>query len=220
MEIQIRDLPNELQWLKANTSRNYYQAIYSTLIELKPINCLEIGTFQYYSAKVFSKYFQEYNLDGKLITADISEWHRDSVPPARVYPVMVYPHREDINNFHGNIKVFHSNYKQVLKGKPHCSIINSIAINESMIENHIDLFDFAFVDGSHDKVSAMADLHIAKILTKPEGYILIDDITNSDHEIKDLYINLKEKNSFYEYNNWPILPDMALIQCKDLNLCL
>lgn len=216
--IEEMKLPPEIQWLNDRTYRNYYNALWATLVKLKPINCLEIGTFLYYSSMVFSHYFHEYAPDGKLITIDISEWKRDKNPISRVYPLMVYPHRVDIDQFHEGIKIYHKNYKSVLDGRHNASILNSLIIHEEMERLNIDLFDFAFIDGSHDAISVLADLTIAKNLTKPGGWLLVDDFADSNHDVHKVVNKLRCREKFYCYTDWSVSPDMGLIATQDFSL--
>jgi hypothetical protein len=216
--IHYVDLPADLQWLKQYTNRNYYEALWSTLVQIRPVNCLEIGTFRYYSAKVFSRYFDEYAPDGKLITVDIATWNRDTVPPKRVYPVMVYPHRKDIDQFHGGIKLHYKNYLKVLQSKKPTHVLNLLAIHEKMVELNIPLFDFFFIDGGHDEVSVRADFIMAKILTAPTGYILIDDITDNRHDVYKVVQRLLCDKYIYYYNDWHPNPNMGLIEERYFSL--
>lgn len=200
--------------------RQYRQCILNILIELKPLYSLEIGTHTFQSASVWSYYIDKYQSEGKLITADIAYWNRGD-PPSNVYSVMVYPHITNIGNFHGGIDVFYKDYSAKLKTEDSVEM-NYKIIHAKMLELGIGKFDFVFVDGDHTKISVLNDLVLAKSLTKPDGFILLDDIEDENHpEQCEVYRQLKEKgNVFYEFEDWqqntPV--GMGLIQNKDLIL--
>ncbi len=82
--------------------RLYRRAIYNTLLELKPKYSLEIGSYLFQSSSVWSRYIKEHMPNGKLITCDIAKW-TNSPPPDHVIQVMVYPHIDNISDFHGDI---------------------------------------------------------------------------------------------------------------------
>ncbi len=198
--------------------RYYRRAIYNTLLELKPKYSLELGTYLYQTSHVFSKYYKQYCPEGWLITADISTWNRGGTP-RNVYPVMVYPHIMDIEAEHGGIDVYYRSFRnRLLKGEDTVEL-NCNCIQETMIKLNIwDRLDLCFVDADHTRKSFLADLAIAKICTKEDGWILIDDINDRGHEQFDVYRELQTCNHFYEYEDWEISPGLALIQNKDLVL--
>lgn len=199
-------------------SRMYRRAIWNTLLELKPKYSLEIGTFTYQSSHVFSKYYREYNEKGLLITADISTWNRGEAPP-NVYPVMVYPHEDDMEKYHGNIDLYYDNYRDILLSDEGTAEINCTLIKREMALQGVDgLFGLTFVDATHTRASFLKDLVIAKELTEPEGFILIDDINDWGNEQANVYQELRERNSFYEFEDWKNSPGMALIKNKEFQL--
>jgi hypothetical protein len=200
-------------------NRYYRRALLNTLLKLRPTYCLEIGTYTYQTSQVFSCYFETYNPNGKLITTDISEWDRGGAPP-NVYPVMVYPHTLNVEKFHGGINIFYPNWRKKLESGGNSVLINGDIINRKMDELDIDEhFDFVFVDGDHQEKSFLSDLYIALALTKPDGYILIDDVRDPGNEQMETYRNtLCKKNSFYEFEDWDTNPGMALIRAGDLKL--
>jgi hypothetical protein len=192
--------------------RKYRRAIYNTLLELKPRYCFEIGTHIFQTASMFSKYFEEQNVDGHLITCDISIWGKD-VAPYRVHRVMVYPHNDEIQKNHGNIEVYHKDYKDHLD----TSLEDNIKLlREKMDELGIEKFDLAFIDGDHEYQSFFRDLQTAKALVKEDGWLIIDDIEDPNHQQIVAYQELKDQTKFYEYEDWSPKPGIALIQNKDL----
>ncbi len=215
--------------------RLYRRAIYNILLALKPKYCLEIGTHLYQTSKVFSRYLQEHQPEGKLITTDIGEFNRDKEPPPRVYPLMVYPYTRDVQEIHGGLKVFREDWKSLFDEELADPLIENESIIEEEMERveipkictdiydskqklhtiiHARYFEFVFVDGDHREFAIKQDLDLAKRFTTDGGYILIDDIEDRGHEQYNYYQNyLKPKNpSFYE------IAGMGLIQNKDLIL--
>lgn len=195
--------------------RYYRQAIFNTLMQLKPKYSLEIGSYLFQSSSVWSHYYDTYMSDGHLITCDIAKWS-NSEPPKHVSQVMVLPHIKDVENNHGGIDVFYKDYNDYVDD----SVINNVdLIREKMYELKIPAFDLTFVDGDHARDSFLKDLDIAKFLTWGDGYILIDDINDRNHAQYEVYRELKAAgNEFYEFDEWTINPGMALIQNKDLKL--
>jgi len=181
--------------------RSYLNTLLNILIELKPLYCLEIGTFKYGSASIFARYFERYQQKGKLITCDIGKY--DDNIYDKVYPVIVHPYIEDSKNFHGYLT-------QNVYYKENSEELNKKIILDKMLELSIDKFHFSFIDGDHNIVSFLKDVRVSKELTSQDGYILIDDIDDNNHSLSKFYHeNLKLNNNFYE------IEGMALIQNKE-----
>lgn len=194
--------------------RKYRRAIYNTLLELKPKHCFEIGSYIFQTSYMFSKYFEENQPDGRLITCDVSKWGRE-IEPDRVSRVMVYPHVADIKNNHGGIQIYHQDYLDHVETSLED---NLILLREKMDELVIDKFDLAFVDGDHAYESFFRDLKTAKTLVKDDGWLIIDDIEDPNHQQIVAYQELKSQAKFYEYEDWNPKPGIALIQNKDLHI--
>jgi predicted O-methyltransferase YrrM len=198
--------------------RLYRRALLNTLIELKPKNCLEFGSFRLESAAVFAYYFEKYQPEGKLITVDIALWERKYTELYNVHSVMVYPHSLDIESRHGEIQIYHPDWRKKITGT-NSVVINGEIINKKMEDLSIDSFQFAFIDGDHSKSSFLSDLYITLPLIDKNGYILIDDIKDENHEICHYYRReLKPKYNFYEFEDWQPNPGMSLIKAEDLKL--
>ena len=199
-------------------ARIYRRAIYNTLLTLKPKHSFEIGTFTFQSSSVWSRFYEEHLQEGKLITADITMWNRGE-PPKHVYPVMFYPYEEDPSIEHGSMNVYYKNYREVAQRELSLEL-NTAKLFESMTEHNIRSFDLTFVDGSHSAKSFLSDLYLAQLTTKPDGWILIDDIYptpgGETYEQHVVYQQLKRHNKFYEYDDWNPNPILALIQNKEL----
>lgn len=194
-------------------SRRYRNSILNTLLTLQPKYCCEIGSYLFQTSSVFSYYFLNHCVEGCLITLDVAEWSRGE-PPANVYPLMVYPYINYIEDEHGGIQPYFKDYKKVVN-KGLSPEFNAMILKTRMAELQIPQFDFIFVDGDHTEESFLNDLRMAKIFTKPEGYILIDDVKEEKYSQYKVYKELQRHNTFYEYDNFNPNPGMALIQNKE-----
>lgn len=208
LEIPQIELPDDLKWLNSCTNRNYYNAIWATLLELRPKYCLELGTFLYYSARIFSKYFELYEPQGILITADISTWNRSPEPPYGVYPVMVYPYQDNVENFHGGIQVYHKDYKEKSK---YSHLLNTYIIGRKMEDFDIDRFQFIFIDADHCVQSFENDFFMSQVLSEWNAPILVDDIYDPGHELSKHYPTWKKDYNIYEFENWVPNPGMCIV---------
>lgn len=175
-------------------NREIYNALYATLIDLKPNLCLEIGTFHGKSAEVFQKYFDEYNPNGKLITIDIKKYV-DLSWLKNVIQLIIYPHVE-------NSETLHYVTKQDILPYDIDSVNKNIAIVESITKNK---FDFCFLDGDHQMESVKRDFDIANRLLKEPKYILFDDIDDDRHDSMFYYRNNilnNDKIEKYDFKDW------------------
>lgn len=192
--------------------RNIYSAIYATLLQLKPKNCLEIGTFHGYSAAVFQKYFDEFCPDGKLITCDIKSYV-DLSQYKNVEQVIVRPYVD-------NSEQWHYVKNSELKAQTNSGIDNA-AIVKSLFEED---FDFCFLDGDHQLTSVVQDFVFARELLKQPQYILFDDteevgqtVKTSVHDsVRYFYeeITMDTNIEYYNFKNWQSFVGAALIWNK------
>jgi predicted O-methyltransferase YrrM len=128
---------------------------------------------------------------------------------------MVYPHNDEIQKNHGNIEVYHKDYKDHLD----TSLEDNIKLlREKMDELGIEKFDLAFIDGDHEYQSFFRDLQTAKALVKEDGWLIIDDIEDPNHQQIVAYQELKDQTKFYEYEDWNPKPGIALIKNRDFIL--
>jgi hypothetical protein len=177
---------------------------------------LEIGFYLFETSKIFSKYFNKYCPDGQLITTDIAQ--RTTDIPSNVYPVLVYPHDPNVEQNHSGLADMDIYYKD-WKNQDNTIELNTNIIKSKMKELNIDSFDFVFIDGGHTEKDISSDLQIVLPLMNKNGYILLDDITDGNHELTNYYINnLRPKNDFFEFENWKPSPIMGLIKAGDLKL--
>ena len=179
----------------------YRDALFSTLTELKPKFCLEIGTNTGHTAKVFQRYFEEYGSDEHvLITADIKIYVEMNYP--NVKQIQVYPHVNNIKDLHivEDSDLIGGRVNQLESVDKNIDIIRNV-----MEEKGIPEIDFAFVDGDHQRESMLKDIEIAKSLVKSSGYILLDDIHDYVHESAKTFhdeIKLDSQYNCYEFEDW------------------
>ena len=191
----------------------YYKVgLLNTLIKLKPKLCLEIGTHLGGTAKIFEYYFKKYRPDGILITCDIKCYIK--LNSKYIRQVIVYPH---INN----IEDYHKVTKNELLPAYEDHLENSVKANCEIIKKELSKirassFDFYFIDGDHTRISFLKDIEIAKALSTPPHYILLDDTKEEDHECCFVYQNeLKLKFNHYDFDDWLIFVSMSLIWDKN-----
>lgn len=196
--------------------RYIYEALYQTLIYLRPKYCLEIGTFHGYSAKIFQTYFNEYMPDGKLITMDIKQYVTLSEYP-NVYPIIVHPYIKNSDKYHYVTKeeILEPTTNPLINLKILVTYMVKYGIDE---DNELPLFDFCFLDGDHHQISAYNDFAIAKSVLKDPQYILFDDIDMPGHETVDVWnndISKRDDINTYDYSDWNVWVGAALLWNKD-----
>lgn len=190
-------------------SRYIYNALYDTLVCLKPKACLEIGTFHGQSARVFQDYFTEHCPEGILITIDIKHYVYLTDCP-NVFQVIGHPHVANSTQWH------HVDDKELLEYTDSSVRANVKKINEA---NHGKKFDFCFLDGDHQLESVRRDFLIAANVLEPPKYILFDDIDVEQHDSARYYreqILTKEILNVYDYANWGVWVGAALIWQKEM----
>lgn len=180
------------RFLKVN-NRNIYNALYSTLLYLKPKYCLEIGTFHGQSAEVFDAYFNDFQPEGFLITIDIKKYV--NIDSRYIKQVIVHPHVTNSTSWH-----FVTN-EEILP-----CLNNSVEENIKIIKNNFGhKFDFCFLDGDHQMTSVISDFEIANALLQDPKYILFDDIDVKEHDSMKYYnktINVNNELNIYNFNDW------------------
>lgn len=199
---------NILRGPKAGTPRYYLDALYNSLVELKPKLCLEIGTHFGDSAKVFQAYFDEYMPDGMLITCDIKEY-TDLSSMKNVKFIKVHPHKNNMTTHHMVTN------EELLK------------VTEFSCDDNIDLvmdtfsidpnsFDFVFIDGDHQIDSFCQDLLIAQTLKKPDSWILVDDTVEEYHELAGYFQKFRKSDYWevYDFDDWEVLAGASLLREK------
>ena len=189
-------------------NRHIYDALYSTLVYLKPKYCLEIGTFYGQSAEVFQAYFNEYCQDGKLITCDIKKYV-DFAHCPNVTQVIVHPHITNSAEWH------YVKNNELLP--PTRDPMDNVDIVRELFK---DKFDFCFLDGDHQEISVYDDFLMAGELLLNPKYILFDDIDEPDKTIKRKHDSVRiyeqeiknnEALNIYDFADWGIWVGAALL---------
>jgi hypothetical protein len=186
---------------------HYKTGLLNTLIALRPIICLEIGTYYGGTTKIFEYYFRKYEPKGVLITADIRKYI--NLTSKRVRQVLVYPHV-------CNICKYHDITPDQLLPDFEMHFDDSVEANCEILRKELkavgaECFDFCFVDGDHQEVSFLRDLQIARLLSRPPHYTLIDDTKDEIHECAIVYKRLMNEVNHYDFDDWPIFVGMSLI---------
>lgn len=197
---------NKMNQFASINERDIYDALYSTLVYLKPKYCLEIGTFHGKSAEVFQKYFDIFCTDGLLITIDIHKYV-DLSWADNIKQLIVHPHIQNSSEWH------YVDNNQIL---PYTA--DSVTQNIAQIKTEIsNQFDFCFLDGDHTMESVTRDFQIARQLLSQPQYILFDDIDSEPHDSVKYYNQfIKNNNEYnvYSFDNWTKWVGAALVSNK------
>ena len=87
------DKPNQFESAGV-PSRHFRDALYASLLHVKPKYCLEIGTHIGQSTAVFQRYFEEHEPQGVVVTVDITKLvniKSDNVKQILLHDVNRYP---------------------------------------------------------------------------------------------------------------------------------
>jgi len=192
----------------AGREHYYKTALYNSLLALKPVVCLEIGTLHGGTAVVFERYYQKYRLDGLTVTADIKIYK--ALQLKHVEQVKVYPHAATLG--------LHNVEESDLLPGGTSRWQESVELNIEILRDALlmcgrePVADFAFIDGDHRTVSAAKDITIAKALTRPPHYILLEDVREGIHEVSRMYAEtVVNEWAHYDFSEWPVLSGTALI---------
>ena len=189
---------------------HYYKtALYNVLLALYPKYCLEIGTWFGGTVRVFERYFEEHQKNGRLVTADIMQ--RDILVSKRVHRVQVYPHSRTYWQRHPV-----TDADLLPDGSERIEI--SRQLNTTILQDALDViggssvYDIAFVDGDHAKESVEKDIAICKSLTCYPHYILLEDVREGIHEVSQYYEKeISKAWNHHDFEDWPVLSGCALI---------
>lgn len=199
--------------------RFYLDALYSSLVHYRPKLCLEIGTHTGNSARIFQKYFDEYMPDGRLITCDLKQY-ADLSELKNVKFVQVHAHLDNMAGIHylTNDELLHKT-EENWSGDSVLSNIRLIlaGVRDEPIK-YAKIFDFVFVDGDHQRDSAVADMTIARYLLKPDAPMLFDDTDEFEHDCAKLFHEqIKTSGLFetYEFDDWNKVAGCAIILIKN-----
>lgn len=189
--------------------RDYKDALYSCLVQLKPTNCLEIGTHLGGTAEVFQEYFDLY-IDGFLLTGDVFEYTKLNYK--NVQQIILQSHLP-----HEKLIESHNLIKSPVQYSENSKYINNLRCWAALRKaKKTDKFDFAFIDGDHSKISFKNDLEMCLDLVKPGGSILIDDVP-SDYECSQYFyesIKNDERYIIYEFEDWTEKVGAVLLTTK------
>ena len=114
--------------------RYFRDALFASLVHLKPKLCLEIGTHIGQSTNVFQKYFDQYEPDGVVVTVDIKKYV--DIESKNVKQLIVHPHVNNSSDWHyvKNEELLDHNVDSVAK--------NTELIKESIRNFSESQFDF------------------------------------------------------------------------------
>jgi len=190
----------------------YHSALYNTLLTLQPRTCLEIGTWFGGTVRVFERYFEEHQPDGRLVTADIML--RGNLATERVRQVQVYPHSRTYWTRHPvtDADLLPDGCNQIDRSEE----LNRAILQRELSSLDAPYYDFAFIDGDHAKESVEKDIAIAKSLTHPPHYIMLEDVCEGIHEVSAYFRDdISKVWQHYDFADWPILAGCALIWEKE-----
>ena len=200
----------------------HLHALYSTLLQLKPKYCLEIGTHTgLNSTKVFEKYFNDHQPDGCLITLDLIPCQNLDPENKNIHQVIVAPHHENIVEMCGAQSPLWPGFAKKdlsLFDKFEYSVAENIEIvSAKMASLGIEKFDLAFIDGDHEEQSFKNDIDFCKMLTRPPCYMILDDTKEEFHACCHVYHDeIKNSNLYdcYDFENWENFVGMSIIRRK------
>ena len=202
------DKPNKFP-PSGKPERHFRDALFASLVHLKPKLCLEIGTHIGQSTLVFQKYFDEYQPDGIVVTVDITRLVELTFSNAK--QLIVYPHVSNSGDHH---KVD----ENLLTHK-----VDSVAENTKIIKGAIRnlshaKFDFCFLDGDHQLQSVLNDFEISRNVLGGDQYILLDDTEEDHHDSKTVYeqIITEQSHNTHDFSKeWECYCGCALIWNKN-----
>lgn len=195
---------------KVPNGRKYYRhVLYSTLQQLHPRQCLEIGTHYFGTTEVFQRYFDEFCPEGKVITVDVKKWVE---PPQahNVVSLIVKPHLP-----FSSLRERHPIKEEEID----CDYNDSVEKNCKIIQQVMSKsFDFCFIDGDHHRESLLKDIEICTRLSKSPHYMLLDDVHDFAHDSAHLFRSILSQQYYtYEFEDWHLVdgvPGAALMWSK------
>lgn len=202
-----------------NKTCHYLDALYATLVQLRPRYCLEIGTHDgCNSTLVFHEYFKNLMHDGHLITLDVVPCK--NLPSKYVTQCIVNPHHVNVvHTCGGDGRWFkESDLKSTFKN----DIRSSVTTNAAIVRDHmkvlqIDSLDFAFIDGDHERSSFLNDITICESLLTMPKFMMLDDTKEEFHQCCNVYhdeILTSRTYGHYDYDDWSRFVGCSLIWIK------
>jgi cephalosporin hydroxylase len=171
--------------------RYFRDALYASLVHLKPKYCLEIGTHLGQSTAVFQQYFDEYQPDGLVVTVDITKLV--TIDSKNVKQVIVHPHVSNSGDHHRVDENLLTHDTDSVK-------MNTDLIKEAIRNYPSLLFDFCFLDGDHQMQSVINDFEISRNVLGGSQYILLDDTEEEHHDSKRAYEEIVNSGSHNVYD--------------------
>jgi len=196
---------------------HYMTALWASLLQIRPRYCLEIGTHDgLNSTRIFTEYLEKYQPDGILITVDIVPCK--SPLGKNVRQVIAVPHHEKIESTcGGNGWINKGDLLDSINLSKDSVEINSERIMLCMKDLQIEQFDFAFIDGDHERVSLLRDIEICESLLSDRKLMMIDDTKEEVHPCCHVYhdeIKTSGKYECYDFEDWEKFVGMSLISKK------
>ena len=188
--------------------RHFRDALYASLLHLRPKCCLEIGTHIGQSTLIFQEYFNKHQPDGIVVTVDITRLVELTFPNAK--QLIVYPHVSNSGDHH---KVD----EHLLTHKVDSVAKNTKIIKEAIRNLSYTKFDFCFLDGDHQLQSVLNDFEISRNVLGGDQYILLDDTEENHHDSKTVYEQMVAEQSHNTYDfskEWGCYCGCALIWNK------
>jgi cephalosporin hydroxylase len=201
------DKPNQYP-PSGRPERHFRDALYASLLHLRPKYCLEIGTHIGQSTLVFQEYFNKHQPDGIVITVDITKLVNITSP--NVKQLIVYPHVSNSSDHH--------EVDENLLTHEVDSVTENTEIIKEAIRNLSEVkFDFCFLDGDHQLQSVLNDFEISRNVLSGDQYILLDDTEEDHHDSKTVYnrIVAEQSHNTYDFSKeWGCYCGCALIWNK------
>ena len=201
------DKPNQFEPAGV-PSRHFRDALYASLLHVKPKYCLEIGTHIGQSTAVFQRYFEEHEPEGVVVTVDITKLV--NIKSHNVKQIIVHPHVPNSDEFHrvDDHLLTHE--------------IDSVKENTKLIQEAIrnyptSFFDFCFLDGDHQRQSVINDFEISRNVLDGSQYILLDDTEEEHHDSKRVYEEIvsSQSHNVYDFSKeWDCYCGCALLWNK------
>ena len=183
----------------------FRDALFASLVYLKPKLCLEIGTYIGQSTEVFQKYFDQYEPDGVVVTVDIKKYI--DIETKNIKQLIVHPHVSNSSDWH------------YVKNEELLDCNNSTHLNSKIIEEAVGgaKIDFCFLDGDYQRESVINDFTISRNVLGGDQYILLDDTEEAGHDSKTIYGEIVDANTHNVYGfskEWGVYCGCALIWNK------
>lgn len=199
------DKPNQFP-ASGEPARHFRDALFASLVYLKPKYCLEIGTHVGQSTAVFQEYFNWYQPNGFVVTVDIKKYV--DIDNKNIRQRIVHPHVSNSTEWH------YVNDNELLDHN-----VDSVKANTKIIKEATGGkdFDFCFLDGDHQRESVIRDFAISRNVLGGDQYILLDDTEENGHDSKTIYGEMLAEGIYNTYDfskEWGCYCGCALVWNK------